>query len=93
MHTNTTIESIMHSATFGERVGALRVAAGAFNDPLQVAICLLAEEGTPAEGVRDRFCGLDLDARELARLDAMTQDDAIRECARVILEGEAQVTP
>ena len=87
----TTIESIIRSANFDERIAALRDVSGEHSDPEQVAICIIALEGEPDEGARERFAGLPLNEREVRRLDAMTRGDARRECARVILETEAQV--
>lgn len=86
----TTIESMIRSADFDERVAALREEAAEHGDAEQHAICLIAEEGEPEEGVRERFCGLDLSEREIRRLDAMTQDEALRQCARALLDAEAQ---
>lgn len=83
----TTIESIIRRAGFDYRVAALRAEAAEHGAAEQHAICLIAEEGRPGEGVRERFCGLGLTEREIARLDDMTQDDAIRECARVLRDG------
>lgn len=88
---NTTIESIIRSADFDQRVAALRDEAGAAGDDAQYAICIVAEEGAISSW-EDRFGGggLDVTAREQSRIAAMTQEEARVECARVLLGAEAQ---
>jgi hypothetical protein len=80
-----TIESIIESADFDRRIAALSNGAGDAGDYEQVAICYVAV-GERVHRIGDLY----LSDRQRLRVASMTQDDARRECARVLLNAEAQ---
>lgn len=74
-----------------EQIKALATEAADFGDDMQVLICTVAIEGA-IDSYEDRFGGGGhrVTRDQIERLEAMTQDDARAECARVIDYARAE---